>query len=215
MAELKESRQIYYIPDNYMEEGRILQGAVKVKNLVQGILFALPLALVGWTAAENIKFKIVLAIILAGPVLFLGIVGFNDDSLVTVIKSYKEWNKNKALKLYNPNPTPFYASPTDTIFSREQTKDKIVGAYEERQRQRLEAHLNAEMVEGKTFEFAEDPTVKKYHNESQKPVYAAKPKKTAVAISGDDIDDLDDLNDDWSMPVRSRKTLDMNGEETS
>lgn len=199
MAELSEKRQVYYIPDNYIEEGRIFQGSIKVKNLIQGAILAAPFALLGWLIGPELKVRIVLAIVLAGPLLCIGIVGYNGDALFTVLKSFKDWRKNAGVKLYNPKPTPFYVSPTETIFATELTKDKLVGAYEDKQKKRIEEHMNQKMVEGQNFEFADDPTIQKYHDESQKPtaeqLLAA---KKAVVIDDSDLDELLDL-DDWSF----------------
>lgn len=215
MAEITDRRQIYYIPDNYIEEGRILQGSVKVKNLIQGICIALPMGLLGWALGSSLKAKIVLTIVLAGPLLLIGVIGYNGDSLFTVFKSFNEWRKGKSMKLYNPKPTPFYVSPTETIFATEQTRDKIVGAYEERQKRRIEEHLNQNYVEGENFVFADDPTVQKYHDESQKPTenYVPEIQNISIGDSGDDLDELFDLGDGWGPRYFVSEPLDMGDDE--
>lgn len=213
MAELSEKRQVYYIPDNYIEEGRILQGTIKVKNLIQGAILALPFGLLGWGLGSELKVKIVLAIVLAGPLLCFGIVGYNGDALFTVVKSFKDWRKNAGIKLYNPNPTPFYVSPTDTIFATEPTKDRLVGAYEDKQKKRIEEHLNQTMIEGQNFEFADDPTIKKYHDESQKPTAdQVLATKKVVVIDDGDIDDLFNIDDNWAFR-HTRQPLDFGDDD--
>lgn len=169
MAELKEKPTVYYIPENFVEEGRIFQGTIKVKNLVQGALLALPLALIGWGIGKTLQVRITLSIILAGPMLFFGVVGFNDDPLFTVIKNFMAWRKERCVRLYNPEATPFYVSPTETIFSTDPKLDVILKDREERKKRKVEAHLAQEYVQGENFDFANDPTVKKFHDESQRP----------------------------------------------
>ena len=50
MAELKETARQYYIPDNYIEEGRVFQGRIRLRNLIEGIVMGLISASVGIVA---------------------------------------------------------------------------------------------------------------------------------------------------------------------
>lgn len=214
MAELNERRQVYYIPDNYMEDGRILQGAIKVKNLIEGALLAAPFIFLGIGLGNELKMKIVLALVFGGPILCFGIIGYNGDALFTVVKSFKNWKQNKCLKVYNPKPTPFYVSPTDKIFATELAKDKVVAAIEDRQTRIMEEHMNQQLIEGETFEFAADPTVEKYHDESQKPKQAYAPPPKPVVVFDDDDDDIDDLfGFGYESGRRQQKTLDISDDD--
>ena len=214
MAELSERKRIYYIPDNYIEEGKILQGSISVKNLIQGIVIGLPLTLIGWTLGGSVEAKIILAILFGGPTVIFGIAGLNGDSLFTVAGNFRSWQKSKGVELYNPKPTPFYVSPTDTIFATELTRDKLVGAYEDRQKKRIEDHMNMELIEGKNFEFASDPTIRKYHNKSQKPLEGHASAKSTVIIADDDgLDELFGL-DDIRIPNRLKQPSSMGDDDS-
>lgn len=193
MAELNEQQTIYYIPDNYIEEGRIFQGRIRVRYLIEGLVLAIPLALLGWALGKTLETKIFLSILLGGPILVLGVIGINGDPLSVVLKSIRSWSKKKSLRLYNPNPRPYQVTPVQAIFSEESGRDRLATAYENYQQKRLEEKLNLELVEGEDYVFAEDSHETRYSNGSYTP--AAAEQKPVVVLDSEDDSYYDDLFD--------------------
>ena len=213
MPSVNNNRTVYYIPDNFREEGRIFQGSVKIRNLLQGAVLALPFGIIGWKLGNTLASRISIALFAAGPIVCAGIMGYNDDPLFSVIGYVRNWLKTRTVRKYNPNPAPFYVSPVEAIFAEEPTKDKLVGRYEDWQKQKMEERLNEEMVEGETFVFADDPVIRKYHDESQRPSQSNTPHTPAVVrIEEGDIDDIFGFEMDW-RPHPPGLTLDMGDDD--
>ena len=167
MAELKEKRREYLIPDNFIEEGRIFQGRIRIRYLIEGVILSLGAAIAGLmiiTSAPELdtEYKIMIMCVLCAPTMILGITGFNGDPISVTIKSAWEWNKNKNTMLYNPNPKLLKRDPVLSVINKERAVDSFMDNIEKRRQENLEKKININIREGEDYVFAEDEYVDVY-----------------------------------------------------
>ena len=148
---------IYIIPDNFIEGGKVFNGMFKIRNLIEAIALALivaaPLFMIPY---PNLQIQITVMIGIILPVMLLGIVGINDDSLIEFVVSLIKWQQNKRVILYNGNVRPREVRSADVIEAQEMPKDKLVTAMDNWKEKRKQAKANITYVEGVDFEFDED-----------------------------------------------------------
>lgn len=163
MAELKEKRTVYYIPNNYIDEAKILQGRFKRRYFVEAVIFAFVMAMIGLMIPINdLKTRIVVVVMLAAPPFILGMVGYNGDPIsVAAISAYR-WLKKSNIVIYNQKPRPLTKNPLDAVLETEQMRDKIVDVYDTMMSRHIEKKDREEFLEGVNFEFSEDRYVNPY-----------------------------------------------------
>lgn len=201
--EVREVRQRYFIPDNFIEEGHVFLGKFKLRYFVEAILFSGVFALVALLIVFNlsVSFQARVAIIIAFviPPFCLGIIGYNGDPLSVALKSALSWNKNKAIMLYNPHPRLLAEDPMKACLESERAKDKLVELYDAFQARRNEGKANIKMVEGEDFTFASDPDIdmytleKKIEEEKLKQQKEAKKAKKRKPKKKGDVDDMAEI----------------------
>lgn len=166
MADRQEPRKEYYIPDNFIEEGRVFQGRLKIRNLIEGIIlaaiFAVPGLMIIGNSELSLQAMITIMMFFCVPPAIAGIAGFNGDSLFSVLKSARKWRKNNRTMLYNKSPKLLVGDPVSAMLSETRTVDLLLDRYEESVRQRVDRKANLDMVEGRDFSFAEDDLMDKY-----------------------------------------------------
>ena len=87
--------EIYHIPANYTDAGRIL-GVFEIRNVVEAVLLALPtlyfcLALLPLAP----KAKLIVTIVLVIPVGGFALIGIRDDSLTRWLRIWRRWRKRR------------------------------------------------------------------------------------------------------------------------
>lgn len=199
MSELKEERKIYYIPDNYIEEGRVFQGRIKVKNLIDAIVLAAAFSVIGFVILSlnpymTLQGKISMFVFLCIPPALLGIVGFNGDSLSVAAKAAKKWMKNKQMMLYNPTPKLLKRDPLLTVVNQSGTIDSIIEVLSEEKQKNIQKKAEVNIIEGKDYKFARDEYVDKYTKEKKgtagKETYNYdNPAEKTAAVRFDDSED--------------------------
>lgn len=166
MAERQSPRKEYYIPDNFIEEGRVFQGRLRIRNLIEGIIlaaiFSIPGLIIIGNAGLSLQATITILMFFCVPPAIAGIAGFNGDSLFSVLKSARKWRKNNRTMLYNKSPKLLIDDPVSAMLSETRTVDLLLDRYEESIRQRVDRKANLNMVEGRDFFFAEDDLMDKY-----------------------------------------------------
>lgn len=155
--------QIYYIPTNYIDEKRILQGAFKLRNVIEAGVLGGACALVSLLIPiEDINTRISTFIFFAMPGFLVGILGYNGDPISSALSYIAKWLNNKEIKLYNPTPRILKTSPTADVIDAEKMGDKLVDIWEAYREKKLQEKASVEYVEGKTFVFAVDPYIDDY-----------------------------------------------------
>lgn len=103
----EEIQNIYYIPANFGESGRVLNGMFATRNAIEAGIFAL---VVGYPVLQlNIQLmtKLIVLLIAVAPVAFLALIGVDGDSLSQyVIRLWKYRKQRRALHLSKPKEFP-------------------------------------------------------------------------------------------------------------
>ena len=167
MAEIKEAPRQYFIPDNFIEEGRVFQGRFKIRNLIEGIILGALFGSLGVVTilvfpGMKLELKVTLIAILAVPALLFGIAGFNGDTVSVTVKSAVSWKKNKDTMLYNSKPRLLKRDPVMSVISQTSARDKILENIEDRRQENIREKANLFMEEGEDFRFAADEHVDVY-----------------------------------------------------
>lgn len=199
-----ETRQIYYIPENYIGESRIWQGRIRTRYLIDSIIlgafggiFGLILLLTV-LANSTISVKITGFIITVAPGVLIGQLGYNGDPVSVAFVNFLQWRKSRQIRLFNPNMKLLGTDPVKAISESESGKDRIVSKYQSWQDKRREKKESEQYIEGETFEFQDDPDIDNYTGDNVDYADGAhsslSDEKVEVSItSGNDLDDLDDL----------------------
>lgn len=152
-----EQASVYYIPDNFIDESRILRGLFKTRNFVEGLAMALFVAIFAWLIpAGSVNVRIFVLVSVCGPFFLLGYHGFNGDPFTVSVNNAYTWLQNRAIMLYNNKNRALAKSPLDAMMEQELLQDKIVDTlddYVETRRRRMASKL---YIEGETFEFEDD-----------------------------------------------------------
>lgn len=182
MSEMNEEYRAkrYRIPRNFIDEGRIINGMIKTRHAIEGLLFcaitALPAYIITSILGLPLKTKIMTVLIAGLPLLMLGIVGVNDDPLSVFLKYWKKYRKNKRLMLYNGKARFDVERQGDEILNRELPRDKIMAAYQAWKDSRA-SQYNDILIEGVDFVFNDDIEREKAQK-AKKKKQETKPKKT-------------------------------------
>ena len=167
MAEIKEKRQEYYIPDNFINEGRIFQGRFIIRNFIEAVILAAITGSVGLiiilTHPEMaLEVKITMMVFLCGPSAIIGITGFNGDPISVVLKNALAWKKNNTTMLYNASRPLLKRDPLMSVITQSSKMDDLLSSIEARKQENIRKKYNLDIQEGKDYVFAEDQYVDHY-----------------------------------------------------
>lgn len=167
MAELTEQRRIYYIPDNFIEEGRILQGKIKLRHLYDAVILAAAGAAAAFAVTLSFPYmeledKIPVFMFFCLPPACLGIIGFNGDPISVAFRSFRKWRRNSRTMLYNPNPRLLKRDPLLSVINQTSTIDTLLEIYETKKQENIRKKAEITMKEGEDFEFVSDEYVDRY-----------------------------------------------------
>lgn len=167
MAELTEQRKIYYIPDNFIEEGRILQGKIKLRHLYDAVILAAVGALAAFAVTLGFPYmepeeKIPVFMFFCLPPACLGIAGFNGDPISVAFRSFRKWRRSSCTMLYNPNPRLLKRDPLLSVINQTSTLDTLMDIYEAKKQENIRKKAEITMKEGEDFEFVSDEYVDRY-----------------------------------------------------
>ena len=91
MNKQNEERDIYFIPPNFLTEGRILGGSIRIRNAVEAALLVLAVSLPLVRLPVSVTVKAVLLCLLPLPLGILGIAGIDGDSLTEFAVNWCRW----------------------------------------------------------------------------------------------------------------------------
>lgn len=212
MPDNSESRpSIYYIPENFLGESRLLNGQIRTRYLIDSVALsiilaaaiALPLLLfVVRDASINVKATVL--IISVAPGFLAGQIGYNGDPISIFLLNVMNWRKKKQVRLYNENPRMLGTDPVKAIYENNRGMDKIVGFVQNAQEKRIERKTSEVLVEGETFEFEYDPGIDGYledtgdYSDEAMEDENSWPAANVAISSGSDLGGLESLlSDDW------------------
>lgn len=91
---------IVYIPNNYTDAGKLF-GMFPIRNVVECAALCLPLtALVFLLSPFSLTPTLILCLVLVIPIGGFALIGVRDDSLLTFIRLYLRWRKNRRILIY-------------------------------------------------------------------------------------------------------------------
>ena len=158
-AKRSVKRQVYIIPENYIDESRAINGMFKTRNLIEAVILACFAMLISLRLpTSEITTKITLAVIFGVPAFILGVTGIGGDPLSVAIATFFRWARDKGVMLYDSKPRILTQTPLNKMMNRTLPKDQLLELYGRYKKSRLEKHLLQDYVEGENFVFEPDKT---------------------------------------------------------
>ena len=169
MAIQQETFKTYPIPDNFVDDSRVIKGMFRRNNFIEGIILALimlPIAMLVPVSTSSLRITAI--ILCCGPFFLLGIVGINGDTFFTFVRNFFAWRGNRTMMIYNSTPRALIKSPLEALMETETAKDKLIDTYERfRDKQKMK-NAGVSLIEGVNFEFEDDPMLKRLYIDYQK-----------------------------------------------
>ena len=206
---------VYYIPENFLGESKVLHGQISTRYLIDSIALSLLLIVViGLPVLKyviptaGINVKLTALVIIMAPGFMLGMIGFNGDPFSVFLVNFFSWVKKRETRLYNENPRLLGTDPVKAMYEHSKNMDKFVNFIQNAQERRIEKKTSEEYVEGKTFEFSYDPSIDGYledvgdYSEEALAREDTWPTSTVSISSGSDLDGLRGIlsNDGYNEP---------------
>lgn len=93
----------HFIPENFADNGRIINGMFKTRNFIEACILGVPLGIVFWNCLYFIpsNWRFTLTLFFAGIGFGAGIYGWQGDTIFEFIKHIMQFNKKKRYTLYN------------------------------------------------------------------------------------------------------------------
>ena len=152
-----DSITVYTIPENFIDEGRIIKGMFKTRNFIEGVVMALVVAIfANMIPAGDFTVKITIMVAFCGPFFMLGINGFNGDSVFQTARNAYMWLKARTVVLYNGRARALVKSPLEYMMEQEAPADKLLDYMERLKQKRIEKRSANAYVENVNFRFADD-----------------------------------------------------------
>lgn len=147
-------RNTYQIPQNIMKSGKVFNGTLDLRNVVEGVI----LALVGVFICQFIHVqsdkRITLYILICAPLGGAGIIGVKGDPLSVFIRNFFKWLKRRKPYIHNPHGRAYDKRTADIMMEETQLRDVIGGAVDKIKDRFVD---NKVYVEGENYQFATDP----------------------------------------------------------
>ena len=100
MAIDREELREYLIPDNFIDESRIVNGMFKTRNFAEGVIMALAVALLAnMIPTQSFETKVSVLVFFCTPFFLLGIQGINGDTVSTFLRNALSWGKTKGIMI--------------------------------------------------------------------------------------------------------------------
>ena len=152
-----DNQKVYFIPDNFLDEGRIFRGMFKTRNFIEGFLMAVVVGIFAYMIpAPDFNTKVFIMVAICGPVFLIGVNGFNGDPLSITLINAKKWMDTKGLILYDDSLRPLIKSPLQAMYEKEMPRDKIVNIIDQVKEKQERKNQTEVYIPGVTCEFEDD-----------------------------------------------------------
>jgi len=92
--------EIYYIPTNFTDAGRVM-GLFEIRNLIETVLLTLPVLYLCLALLPlSLTPKIIVTLTIVVPVGGFGLLGINDDSLTRWLGCWWRWRRRRRIISY-------------------------------------------------------------------------------------------------------------------
>lgn len=147
----------YSIPENYIDESRLINGMFKTRNFIEGVTLA-GIAAIFVTAIpiQSFNLKIIIYFATCMPLLFVGFAGFNGKPLSKTLVNARKWKMTKGVMLYDKKVHPLIKSPLQAQLEKIQPRDRLVDMIEAIKERQAAKNQQLVLIEGETFEFVKD-----------------------------------------------------------
>lgn len=82
----EDKPKVYDIPENFIDESRIVNGMFETRKFIEGVIMALIVLPIGLAIpASDFNTKIMIVTSVCGPLFLLGNAGFNGDPISTTL----------------------------------------------------------------------------------------------------------------------------------
>lgn len=154
---MNENTRTYLIPNNFIDEGRVFNGAIRTRYLIEAILIFVAIAVPCWLfIPKTVQAKYAILLALALPFTIIALTGINGDSLFGFLKVAWNWCKERQIMLFNDNARTYQARPVDVMLSEVYASDVLLNSLEQWRAQRAQQNANVEWIENVDFVFCED-----------------------------------------------------------
>ena len=152
----EDKPRVYSIPENFIDESRVLKGMFKTRNFIEGLILggisAIPALFI---PAESFNSRVMIITAFAAPMFLLGNNGYNGDPISTTILNAKNWFSSRGMMLYNTGARALKEAPLTTMMEKPQAKEKLLDLWDGIREERRKRAAAVEYIEGETFVFAE------------------------------------------------------------
>lgn len=152
-----ERPSIYIVPENFIDESRVLSGMFKTRNVVEGCVIAALLVLLLKEIPIS-TFSTRVSVLCTGGAagLFLGVVGIGGDPLSTFLAAAIQWLCKRRVMLFNGNIRVRLVSPIEAVMGQELPQDKMIAAVDRWREARQNSGEQIQWIEGENFDFDND-----------------------------------------------------------
>ncbi len=127
MARQTEERDVYRIPENFVDTGTVMGGMFKLRNVIEAGVIAAVFIVPLFKVNLSLTAKIIIACLTALPLGLLALIGINGESLSTFVLGFFKFLQNKRVigkgGTVKPKPEPKQAKPKKTKVHREELAD--------------------------------------------------------------------------------------------
>lgn len=128
MARQIEERDVYRIPENFVDTGTVMGGMFKLRNVIEAGAIAAVFILPLFKVNISLTAKIIIACLTALPLGLLALIGVNGESLSAFILGFFKFLQNKRVigkgGTVKPKPEPKQAKPTKAKAQRKVPEDR-------------------------------------------------------------------------------------------
>lgn len=128
MARQTEERDVYRIPENFVDTGTVMGGMFKLRNVLEAGAIAAVFILPLFKINISLTAKIIIACLTALPLGLLALIGVNGESLSSFILGFFKFLQNKRVigkgGTVKPKPEPMQVKPKKSKVHREESVDR-------------------------------------------------------------------------------------------
>lgn len=154
---IEDKPRRYSIPENYIDESRLINGMFRTRNFIEGVtLAAFAAILVTAIPIQSFNLKIIIYFAACVPLLFIGFAGFNGKPLSKTLVNARKWKTTKGVMLYDKKVHPLIKSPLQAQLDKIQPRDRLVDVIDAIKERQAVRNQQLVLIEGETFEFVKD-----------------------------------------------------------
>ena len=149
--------KVYYIPANYLDEAMWFRGMVRRRNCIEAGLATLLV----FFLLHSVTSKLQVISFGCSISFLLFIIGVQGESLSQFLYKVWQWKTRKGVILYNPNATPLMKSPLEASYETTATQEALIKVQSVIRDKLNDREKETVYIEGETFRFEEDKSLKK------------------------------------------------------